>query len=111
MNETQEKYNLFNPHPVETRKYSFCDMRECWVAARENLVRWGVGEYDKPDFSSWVKEKFAENANDLTTPKQYPTIPELIAENEEELKLHSCPQCGEDAYDKYICHNCGFKEI
>ena len=52
----EEKYNLFNPHPVETYKYSYRDMLDCWIAARENLVRWGVGEGDKPDFASWIKE-------------------------------------------------------
>jgi hypothetical protein len=29
----------------------------------------------------------------------------------EELKLRSCEQCGEEAWDGYICHNCGLKKI
>lgn len=32
-------------------------------------------------------------------------------EEEEELDLDSCPECGEDAWDGYICHICGAKNI
>ena len=32
-------------------------------------------------------------------------------ENEEDLGLASCEQCGEKAWDGYICHSCGVKEI
>jgi len=54
----EEKYNLFNPHPAESYKYTHRDMLDCWIAARENLVRWGVGQGDKPDFSVWIKEYY-----------------------------------------------------
>jgi hypothetical protein len=58
MKNEEEKYNLQNPHPVEIRKYSYRDMLDCWIAGRENLVRWGIGAGDKPDFSSWIKQAF-----------------------------------------------------
>lgn len=36
-----------------------------------------------------------------------------VAEDEEEdnMDLESCPQCGEEAWDGYICHSCGAKDI
>ena len=54
MNESKEE--LSNPHPSETYKYTYRDMLECWISARENLVRWGVGDGDMPGFSSWCKD-------------------------------------------------------
>lgn len=38
----------------KNKTYSYRDMMECWVEGRKNLVEWGVGEGDKPDFSSWM---------------------------------------------------------
>lgn len=35
-------------------------------------------------------------------------------ENEDDLDdldLTPCEQCGEEAWDGYICHNCGLKKI
>lgn len=32
-------------------------------------------------------------------------------EKEESMDLSSCEQCGEYAWDGYICHACGMKEI
>ena len=32
-------------------------------------------------------------------------------ETEEDLELESCEQCGEPAWDGYICHSCGMKHI
>jgi len=29
---------------------------------------------------------------------------------DEDTSLESCPQCGENAWDGYICHSCGAKE-
>lgn len=31
--------------------------------------------------------------------------------SDDELDLESCEQCGEDAWDGYICHACGLKKI
>jgi hypothetical protein len=31
--------------------------------------------------------------------------------HEENIELDRCPQCGEYAWDGYICHNCGMKNI
>jgi hypothetical protein len=56
-NETE---TLVNPHPCKTYQYSWRDMLDCWIAARENLVRWGIGDGDKPDFSVWIKEYWKE---------------------------------------------------
>ena len=30
--------------------------------------------------------------------------------NSEEV-LEECPDCGENAWDGYICHDCGYKDI
>lgn len=43
-------------------------------------------------------------------------MPEIVETSEEEeieedLGLDSCEQCGEDAWDGYICHACGMKNI
>lgn len=43
---------------TKNRQYSYRDMLECWVEARKNLVEWGVGNGDKPDFSSWMSKRF-----------------------------------------------------
>lgn len=39
-----------------------------------------------------------------------------IIEDEDDLNdfeddLDTCEQCGENAWDGYICHNCGLKKI
>jgi ribosomal protein L32 len=31
--------------------------------------------------------------------------------NENEIELETCPDCGENAWDGYICHDCGHKDI
>jgi len=31
--------------------------------------------------------------------------------NENEIELEKCPDCGENAWDGYICHDCGHKDI
>lgn len=56
MDNIHEQYNLLNPRPCELYKYSYRDMLDCWIAGRENLVRHGIGDGDKPDFSGWIKE-------------------------------------------------------
>jgi len=81
-----------------------------------DIFDWGNNKIQlKLDGSFSIKtlQEMINAVNEVTTQQEESklTMPELIAENEEELKLHSCPQCGEDAYDKYICHNCGFKII
>lgn len=42
-------------------------------------------------------------------------MPEIVKIVEEEdldnMDLHPCPQCGEEAWDDYICHSCGAKNI
>jgi len=93
----EEKYNFFNPHPVETRTYSYRDMLDCWIAGRENLVRHGIGDGDKPDFSSWMKQFFSSKSE---KPK-----------SEIKTYLSICPECETDAFDGYICHSCGMKNI
>ena len=35
----------------------------------------------------------------------------VISADEEELDLDDCPSCSATAWDGYICHNCGAKEI
>lgn len=60
------------------------------------------------DIQQRESEEYEKN---LTEQEKYITIPELIEENEKELNLQQCPQCNEEAYDKYICHNCGHKII
>lgn len=32
-------------------------------------------------------------------------------DEEEDSELETCGECGEEAWDGYICHNCGFKII
>lgn len=36
---------------------------------------------------------------------------ECKVDEEPEIELEKCPQCGESAWDGYICHDCGFKDI
>ena len=58
----EEKYDgLFNPSPEQVYKYSWRDMMDCWNAGRENLVRWGIGDGDKPGFSKWIEEFYNKN--------------------------------------------------
>lgn len=35
----------------------------------------------------------------------------ILQEDDEDLGLKNCEQCGEEAWDGYICHSCGIKEI
>ena len=39
-----------------------------------------------------------------------PTVKE-DEETEEDEDLEKCEQCGENAWDGYICHSCGMKDI
>ena len=48
--------------PIKVKTYSYRDMLDAWVAGRKNLVEWGVGEGDKPDFASWIQEKFGDTS-------------------------------------------------
>ena len=47
-------------------------------------------------------------------PLQMTPLPEEWVETLEEsksLELNICEQCGEEAWDGYICHSCGLKRI
>lgn len=39
------------------------------------------------------------------------TIKDEEPEEDEDLGLETCEQCGEEAWDGYICHSCGAKRI
>jgi hypothetical protein len=50
--------NCLDKDKLKERTFSYRDMLECWTEARKNLVEWGVGPGDKPDFGSWVRNRF-----------------------------------------------------
>jgi hypothetical protein len=61
-----------------------------------------------------LKDKLLTVAN-VDTPKTELEIAlkklDTLEEEDEDLGLENCPQCGEEAWDGYICHSCGAKNI
>ena len=54
----------------------------------------------------WVESYFFTNCDQVL-----PEIIKVPEPEEDELDLDSCEQCGEAAWDGYICHSCGMKHI
>lgn len=89
MNESEyiDNNTFYNP-----RTYSYRDMLDAWMEGRLNLVKWGVGEGDKPGFSSWMYEKYNVKNGGLIQACLHPskqeiydvldTVPYFRSENE-----------------------------
>jgi hypothetical protein len=67
------------------------------LAPKELEDRWRVG--------------WAESQHFTLADQVLPEIVEVEEEEEEDMELDSCESCGESAWDGYICHACGSKDI
>lgn len=65
-------------------------------------------DYDRVNDNYWnqVEEQSAAR-QELNSQKPKPELPS----EEEYFGLGQCEQCGENAWDGYICNNCGLKKI
>jgi NTP pyrophosphatase (non-canonical NTP hydrolase) len=69
------------------------------------------------DLEEWVIRKFNEVSDRRGSKIKLPTEKypvekvEEISETEEDLGLSRCENCDEEAWDGYICHSCGAKNI
>lgn len=58
-----------------------------------------------------VSEEVLVYILDLNTSAEAKKEPEDEVENINDLELGYCEQCGQNAWDGYICHACGMKKI
>lgn len=93
---------------ISLRSKEFCE-------AQEERIAWikQHGTYNlPPEMEARLQKSYAGNFYFTTADATMPEVtdtPELVGENPPDLD--KCPQCDERAWDGYICHSCGAKNI
>jgi hypothetical protein len=64
-NDMENEQESNEPNLCKARQYSYRDMLDAWQAGRINLVTWGVVDGDKPDFGSWMRERFGNSTTGI----------------------------------------------
>lgn len=113
-----------NKDGCKSQNYSYRDMMDAWTEGRLNLVKWGCGDGDKPDFASWMRQKFSDKSTGMLHACLPPnkkeikeiydildTIPYFRSENEsvsiimKHFKGHCNPQMVREIINEYIKEN------
>ena len=80
-----------------------------WLGSENDKDATGTG---KPQVGLFVNRYIEVKGNKFDNPELLVGIePEKVVEEEECENCVECESCGEDAYDGYICHSCGMKDI
>lgn len=117
--EIRELLNALRSKPLTDGDVNkFCDLLEEWVAAAAKEVnrREIAAEYAKKlstdiDNIIYTLNQMKTSISEECSSKSVKSAPSGEEDSEEEVDLDECEQCGESAWDGYICHNCGLKNI
>jgi hypothetical protein len=94
MNENEESHRSLNNDPIQSRKYTYTDMRECWIEGRKNLVEWGIGDGDKPDFHVWIRKNFGTKEDQIC--KHNGSSQKIFIDDKSGEYWIKCMNCGQE---------------
>lgn len=49
---------IFNPHPLQFRKFSYKEMLECWKCAKKDAETNSRSENEDNEFLSWIEKRY-----------------------------------------------------